>query len=329
LERIDPTPFLGLQEGTLPALAELARAQLRADSVPAPALAIVGGALDGVERALAVDLRAGDSVAVEDPGFVRVFDLLRPLGYSLEPMRLDDDGILPEELERVLERGVRAVILTPRAQNPTGAALSAPRASELRTILAERDDVLVISDDHAAGVAGTAALCVSDEDRPRWAVIRSVSKSLGPDLRLAIMAGDPTTVSRVEGRQRLGTGWVSHVLQRIVAAYWSDPEVLDQLKHAERTYELRRRVLLEELAARGIRAAGRSGLNVWIPLVEEAPIVASLLHRGWSVIACERFRFQSEPAIRVTIARLEEDEAARFASDLAESLEPLAATYRA
>ena len=328
LAGIDTSPGGHLEEGKLEALVDLARAQLTEDGIPAPALAVVGGALDGIERVLVAHLRPGDSVAVEDPGFVRAYDLLRPLGLHLEPFAVDDSGPVPDELERALRAGARAAIVTPRAQNPTGAALTGRRVAELRRVLAAHEDVLVIEDDHAAGVAGAAALSLCAERR-RWATVRSVSKSLGPDLRLAVLTGDPTTVARVEGRQLLGTGWVSRILQQIVVAFWSDSGVQEALERAEETYTARRSALVEALARRGIAARGRSGLNVYVPVGEEAHVVASLLQRGWAVTPCERWRIASEPAIRVTTAALATDEAERFASDLAAALRARTGTYSA
>lgn len=329
LGRIDTSPRLYLEEGKLPALIELAGAQFAADGIATPALAVVGGALDGLERVLQAHLRAGDSVAVEDPGFVRSYDLLRPLGLYLEPFGLDDYGPRPEELEQALDRGARAVILTPRAQNPTGAALDGQRTSELRTLLARREDVLVIEDDHAAGVAGTRAFTVCDPERPNWVTVRSVSKSLGPDLRLAVLAGDATTISRVEGRQLIGTGWVSRILQQIVAVFWSDPATREGLARAERIYTERRVQLLEALATRGISAHGRSGLNVWLPVGDEAAVVAALLQHGWAVTGLERWRLSTEPAIRITTSTLRPEEAERLAADIASALDPGTATYSA
>jgi DNA-binding transcriptional MocR family regulator len=329
LAGIDTSPRLSLDEGKLDALVELARAQLAADGIGARALAVVGGALDGIERVLAAHLRPGDSVAVEDPGFVRAYDLLRPLGLHLEPFGVDDSGPIPDDLESALAAGARAAIVTPRAQNPTGAALDEARASDLRELLAAREDVVVIEDDHAAGVAGAPALSLCAPDRERWATVRSVSKSLGPDLRLAVLAGDPTTVARVEGRQLLGTGWVSRILQQIVAAFWSDRAVREMLARAEETYAARRSALIGALGRHGIAARGRSGLNVYVPVADEAHVVATLLRRGWAVTPCERWRIASSPAVRVTTATLTPADAERFAADMAEALRARTATYSA
>src|SRR5207253_6390290 len=177
-------------------------------------------------------------------------------------------GPLADGLARARGGGVAGFTVTPRARHPTGAAVGAARARELRAVVAKHPEVLVVEDDHAGPVAGAPAVSVC-HGRERWALVRSVSKSLGPDLRLAILAGDSTTVARVEGRQSVGTGWVSHLLQDLVTMLASDSATDRLLARAADTYATRRDALVRALAAHGIEAHGRSGLNVWVPVVEE------------------------------------------------------------
>lgn len=301
-----------------PRLIALAQKQFAADRIDAKRIAVVSGALDGLERVLREHTRAGDRVAVEDPGFTGVIDLLAALSLVPVPVSVDDEGPLASSLRGAL-RSARALVVTPRAQNPTGAAITPRRARELRDVLRQFPDVVVIEDDHAGPIAGAPYVTLT-RDRERWAVVRSVSKPLGPDLRLALVAGDDETMIRLEGRQALGIRWVSHVLQRLVVKMWSDRGVQKQLKLAEKTYAERRRALLDALAERGIEAHGVSGLNVWIPLREEHAVTQTLMSRGWAVNAGERYRLASGPAIRVTISTLTASDAQRFANDLAAAL---------
>src|SRR6185295_18206138 len=143
-----------------------------------------------------------------------------------------------------------------------------------------------------------------------WAVIRSLSKVVGPDLRIALMAGDPLTISRVEGRQLLGPGWVSHLLQQTAAQLLESADTKKLLARAGRTYATRRQALVDALADHGIPAHGGSGLGVWVPLAEEAETAQQLLERMWAVSPGERFRFASPPGIRITTTRLEPGDAA-------------------
>ncbi len=332
LEAVDPAPSLYGEYANLPELMVVARANLVADGIDASSLAVVGGAADGMERVLEANLRPGDSVAIEDPSFTRVIDLMGAMGFTPLPVAMDEFGMLPGALGRALETGANAVIITPRAQNPTGAALDAKRSMELLAALATKPDVLVIEDDHAGPVAGPSdgshahTLCT---DRQRWSTIRSVSKFLGPDLRLAVLAGDPVTVTRVDGRQRIGTGWVSHILQQVVAHLWSDPNAPQLFLRAKASYSSRRESLVDELMKRAIPATGRSGLNVWVEVAEEAETVRALMQAGWAVAPGERYRMESHPALRVTSAALREGEAAAFADDLAAILRPQTRTYSA
>jgi len=317
---IDLRPRLYGEEATNGDLVRIARRQLEDEGLPVGSLAVVGGALDGIERVLRAHLRPGDRIALEDPSYSGVLDLVHTLGYEPLAVEVDDFGPRPSALDEALDAGARALVLTPRAQNPTGAALDAKRASELRGALERHPDMLVVEDDHAGPVAGVEAQSICG-GRTRWAIVRSVAKSLGPDLRLAILDGDAATVARVEGRQMIGTGWVSNILQQIVVALWEDPSIERLLRRAAETYTERRQALLAALRRRGIEARGRSGLNVWVPIEDEATEVQVLFDAGWAVAGGDRYRIRSRPAIRVTTATLEPDESERFAEALARSLQ--------
>lgn len=320
LSKLDSRPRLYGEASNRADLLALATRQLEADGVPTEAVGIVGGAMDGIERVLQAHLRPGDRVAVEDPGYTGVLDLVPALGLVAEPMGVDDSGPLPDAMSRALRSGARAVILTPRAQNPTGAALDPARARALRSVLERHPEVLLIEDDHAGPVAGVPALTLAARRRGPWAVVRSVSKSLGPDLRLAFLAGHPATLARVEGRQRLGSGWVSHLLQAVVADLLAARRTARLLAEAAERYSERRGALIAALAALGIAAHGRSGLNVWVPVPEELRTVQRLLARGFVVRGGERYRLSSPPAVRITVARLHPSEAVRVARELGRSL---------
>ena len=303
-------------------LAALASRQLRADGIPGDFLCVVSGALDGIERVLEAHLRPGDRVAVENPGYAALYDLLRAHGLLLEEVGLDQHGMRPAELERALARGASAVVITPRGQNPTGALLDARRARELRAVLAGAPRTLVIEDDHLGLLAGSR-LHTTVTGMQRWAATRSVSKALGPDLRLAVLAGDARTVARVQGRQQCGPGWVSHILQSLVLCLWSDARVRRLVRRANSVYAERRGELLRCLRAHGASASGSSGLNVWVPVADETGVVGALLQRGWVVAPGAPYRLApSPPAVRVTISTLTAPEAERLAADLAEVIAP-------
>lgn len=321
LRRIEPPRQLYGGEQADALLLELAGAGLAADGIETEEMAVVSGALDGIERALAAWLRPGDLIAVEDPGFAGMFDLLRAGGFALRPVTIDGRGMRPEALETALDDGAAAVVLNPRGQNPIGASLDEERAGELRAVLDRYPDALVLEDDHLGPIAGAPRITLTGARR-RWAAARSLAKSLGPDLRLAILAGDPHTVSRVSGRQAVGPGWVSHLLQRTAAELMADDGVADLLERAAGTYAERRAAFLAALAEHGIEADARSGINVWIPVPDEIRIVQALREQGWAVAPGAPFRLEAEPAIRVTISSLKPAEAELLACAIATALEP-------
>ena len=301
------------------ALVAFAAGEFTADGISAGPVAVTSGSLDAIERLLREHARVGDHIAVEDPTFPALLDLLASLGLVPAPFAIDDEGPSSESLERALGPRVPVVVLSSRAQNPTGSSIGEKRASDLRRVLRQRPHALLIEIDDSAPVSG-APLATLADSREQWAVVRSTSKWLGPDLRVAVMTGDPITIGRVQRRQAVNVRWVSHLLQNLAVALWSDPTSGRLFARAAEVYAERRLALIQALAAHDVRAHGRSGFNVWIPVREETATVQALAERGWAVAAGERFRIQSPPGIRVTTSALLPAEAKRFAADLAASV---------
>ncbi len=320
LRRIDPAPRLYGGPPEYEPLVRIMRRELSGSGIAAGELCITSGAMEAIERVLDVHLRPGDRVAGEDPGFTGHRHRVMSRGLAIEPVAVDEQGLLPAALDQACRRGASALIVTPRAQSPTGASLSEGRARELRRLLRGYPDLLVIEDDHANRIAGAPLHCLHEARRARWAHVHSFSKSMNPDLRLAVMAGDPETIARVHDRLIVAERWVSHVLQRLAADLLTDGVARRQVEHAARTYRSRREALLEALRRFGIEARGASGYNIWVPVAEETPVVQALAARGWAVAAGERFRVQSPPAVRITAATLQPPEARRFAGALAETV---------
>ncbi|MEU5591301.1 aminotransferase class I/II-fold pyridoxal phosphate-dependent enzyme [Streptomyces sp. NPDC020298] len=318
-EEADREPVLYGGDPVEPELARVTRTEFDADGIPEGPLAVLSGALDAVERVLAAHLKPGDAVAVEDPGWGRTLDLVPALGLRTTPVGVDDEGPRPEALRTALRSGARAVIVTDRAQNPTGASVSAARARALRAVLREHPQTLLVEDDHGHGIVDLPLHPLAGVTH-HWAFVRSAAKAYGPDLRHAVLTGDPVTVDRVRGRQRLGPGWVSLLLQRTVV--WLRASGAVDGPAVAAAYRARRELLIDALAERGVRAHGRSGMNVWVPVPDETGAVARLLHAGWAVSPGARFRLDAPPGIRITVSTLTPAEVAPLADAIASAVGP-------
>ncbi|MEU1203070.1 aminotransferase class I/II-fold pyridoxal phosphate-dependent enzyme [Streptomyces sp. NPDC005813] len=308
-------------------LEDAVRQWLEPDAVPADQVTFAHGALDLIGRLLSVELRPGDGVAMEDPGYHHLLDLVTALGLRTVPVAVDDQGMRPEALRTALRAGVRAVVYSPRAQNPYGGCFSAERRDALVDVVREQPDLLVVENDHASAVADAPLRSLTSGGLTRWVHVRTVSKFLGTDLRWAAAACDPTTLARHDGRMLLTSGWVSHLLQETVYGLMTDDGTRALVTRAQEAYGLRRRALARELAERGVQGHGVSGMNLWVPVRDESAVVNGLRSHGWWVAAGARFRLASAPGVRISVAELEPADAARLASDFATVLGESEATY--
>ena len=242
------------EPAALAELTALAGAQLSADGIPGEPLCVVSGALDGIERVLEAHLRPGDRVAVENPGYAALFDLLRARGLALEPVAVDERGMRPDRSSRPSRGGPARRSSRPAGRTrPARPWTRAGRASSARCWPA-LPHALVIEDDHLG--AGRRRRAAHHRHRARALGGQPLG---GQGARSRPAPGDacratPRRSPACRAASRCGPGWVSHILQRLVLALWTDPATQQLVQRAGVTYAERRGGLLERLAERGVRA---------------------------------------------------------------------------
>ena len=305
-----------------PGLEEWARRWMARDLADADfRITVTSGAVDAVERLLAQALMRDDAVALEDPCFLASIHTVRLGGYRAVPVPVDDQGMTVDGLQAALDAGVRAVICTPRAQNPTGVGLTPERAAELRAVLADHPYVLIIEDDHFSLLSQRPYQSLIGADHRRFALVRSVSKFLGPDMCLAIAATDPDTAERLAMRLSPGTTWVSHLLQRLALAQLTDEDAMRTVAAAGVHYAERNAAFAERLGAHGFDAPSPDGLSLWVRLPRPARAVAEqLMRRGWLARTGDEFSLDDRAVpshhLRLTVHDLTDDEADTLVADL-------------
>jgi 2-aminoadipate transaminase len=127
-------------------------------------------------------------VLVESPTYDRPLLILKGLGAEVVPVPLDEQGVDPDALERILDQGPAPAFLytIPTFQNPSGQTLSTDRRRRLADLAAERE--LIVLEDDPYGLIryeGEPQPSLFSLDRAGVVVYSSsFSKTIAPGLRV-------------------------------------------------------------------------------------------------------------------------------------------------
>ncbi|MFT8705215.1 aminotransferase class I/II-fold pyridoxal phosphate-dependent enzyme [Bifidobacterium aquikefiricola] len=250
-------------------------------------ITMVSGALDGISRTLDTIIDPGDFVLTEDPTYPPLLDMIEARGGMIIGVPIDEAGMTPYGLDKAIEaaisrqsrhtgpsRQIKAMIVQPRAQNPTGASYDQVRISQLVHILRQRFPnesrfPYIIEDDSSGAIANASPETFASLIPERVVHILSFSKSHGPDLRLAALSSNSEMVGRIVARRMLGPGWVSRFLQELLFEMLTDRSVIQQIVHSRHVYALRQQSLSALLQQHGVAIRPGDGLNMWIPVNNE------------------------------------------------------------
>ncbi len=311
-----------LSEPIVPELRDLLKSDWPAK---AELITMADGATDALDLIAMTFLQFGDHVAVEDPSYPPLLDMLEAAGARIVPMEVDESGPIVPSLSKAIDAGVRAIFLQPRAQIPTGACLTEERRGQLAAAL-QGKDVIVVEFDLAAAVASTPLVTIGEHVPGSTIHVRAYSASHGPDLRLAAVGGPASLMEPLIRRRHRGQGWTSRLLQHLLFDLITQQAPKSQITDARHTYARRRQALVSALADHGVRVGGKDGIIVWVPVEHELAALMLISSHGIGVAPGSPYLIQAnaKPHIAVTAGLLPEDQASDIAAVLAKAAKPLA-----
>ena len=182
---------------------EAAADWLQSGGLPATAdrIILTAGALQASLTAmLATARKPNPTVLMEELAFVGLRDGAQTVGLAVEPVAIDDEGVIPEAMDAACER-VRpsAILLTSTHQNPTLATMSQDRRAAIADI-ARKHDIAIIEDDVYGWLSTERPTTFLDLAPERCWYVTSFSKCISAGLRTGFLMcpeGKTVDTSRV------------------------------------------------------------------------------------------------------------------------------------
>jgi len=245
---------------------------------------VTHGSQEGIFIAAQLLVAPGDAVVVERSGYQPAWEALRVAGARLVPVPVDEDGLDPDALERVLRRrAVRLIYTTPLHQYPTTVTMPVPRRMRLYELAAQYGTPILEDDyDHEFHYRCQPLPPLATDD-PEGLIlyVSTLSKVLFPSARLGFMAVPGSIADAITRYRRIITRQNEGLLQDAVARWMKEGGFERHLRRMRRLYEERRNVLvasLEEARDGGLPISWRTpdgGMALWLDTGVDSDRVAS------------------------------------------------------
>ena len=276
-------------------------------------LFVTSGASQALDLVCTLATRAGERVLVEAPSYHLALAMFADHGLEVGVVASDEDGVVPEALERELAARPAALLYVVSAfANPSGRTLAPERHARVRDVAA-RHAVTVVSDEAYRLLAfdGAPPPTLAFEGAEHVLALGSFSKILAPGLRLGWVQAEPVWMQRLErAGLLLSGGGLNPLPSALVGPLLEDGTLGRHLGTLRRTYAERAEVLAAALA-RHVPAArfGRplGGYYLWprVPGVDFAALLPRALEHGVGFVPGARFAPTSLLASAVSSALAE------------------------
>lgn len=256
-------------------------------------IVITHGATEAITLCLQAVAKAGDTIAIETPGYYALAHTVKRLGMQVAELRTDPDaGIDLAALQETASRTrIAAVILTTNFQNPLGFVMPDVKKQQLVALLASLEIPLIEDDVYQELYFSDPAPRSAKAFDQQGLVLHcsSFSKSLAPGYRVGWTAAGRYR-QEVERLMFLNSLSLPSAPQIAIAKYMQREgfeQHLKQLRHTLRSqYVLIRNVIEESFPPGTQLSVPKGGYVIWIQLpaqVDTLKLYRSALDNGITV----------------------------------------------
>ena len=250
----------------------------------------VGASLRALPAALGL---VGETVALEDPGYVEAWTAFATEGVRVAAVPVDGDGLDPA----LLPEGAPAAYVTPSHQYPLGARMPVTRRVQLLE-WASRTGGLVLEDDYdgefrydVSPLPALRSLPGADE---HVVYIGTASKLVAPSLRVAWMAPPRRLRDRLRVELESRGLVVNEATGLALAEFVASGALATHHARVTRTYAARRAALVAAVT-RHLPGAALEGVDAGLHVVLRLPddvddldVVSRLAGTAWRPARCPR-----------------------------------------
>jgi DNA-binding transcriptional MocR family regulator len=226
---------------------------------------LCASAQHAVSIVVALLCQPGDPILVEELTHPGMRDLARWYPLRVHSLPIDREGIMPEALEAACRRDLaRVLYCTPTLHNPTTSTMSDARRNVLSEI-AGQYGVAIIEDGSHGMLPRSAPKPLSAHAPGSSYYITSLSKTLGPGVRLGILRAPVKSVAPLEMAIRATIRMASPVLAELACQWITNGTALRLLEHYRREADARQRIA-HDVLRRQFYASGDQSFHLWMPL---------------------------------------------------------------
>lgn len=204
------------------------------------------GAINALCMAL---LDPGDTVLVENPTYTLALETFSVFDANIVSVPTDDDGMLPDELEKLLQTNkVKFIYLLPNFQNPTGRTIPTARRQAIAR-LAQQYDTLILEDDIYVDLRyeGQHLPAIYSFAPDHTLYVSSVSKLFAPAMRLGISVLPPAILEKVAYLKPSLDFQTSTLTQALTNEFLTSDHLPVHLAAMRKSYNMKREMLLSAL----------------------------------------------------------------------------------